>query len=131
MCLGPMGQAHRPRPLPVTGLHHCLPTSILIPISGVMAKSWVLGTHSWEETWPLDQRGIVGALSHCCHCHFMNTALGLAYLIRTVKYCIVPILQVREPRLRAMKSLITVYLVQPDMEKQRVGDPRGQRDRSS
>ena len=113
-------QSHQPHPFPVTCSHHCRPAWVLVPIPGVTAKSWVLGTPSWEEPWPPDKRGILWAISHCCDCHFRNTGLGLAYFIGTVKCCITRILQVRKPRLRAMRSTDTVYLVQPDMEKERV-----------
>lgn len=54
-------------------------------------------SHSQEETWPLDTRGILWGISHCYNCHFINPDLVLAYLILAVKYWMTLILQVETP----------------------------------
>lgn len=49
----------QPHPLPVTCSHHCLPTLVLVPMPGVMAKSWLPAARSREETRPPDTWGIL------------------------------------------------------------------------
>lgn len=67
------------------------PALVLVPMPGVMAKSWVPATPS-QETRPPDTWGILWGSSHSCNWYFRNAGLGLACLILTVKYGIPPIL---------------------------------------
>lgn len=101
------GQSQEPHPLLVTCSPHCLPAPLRPGLHArVTARSWVPGSHSLEETWPLDTKDILWGITHCHNCHFRNTDPGLAYLVLTAKYCVTPILQVGKPRLRAIRSLI-------------------------
>lgn len=53
---------------------------------------------SQEEPWPLDTRGILWGVSHCCNRHFINPDLVLSYLILAVKYWMTLISQVETLR---------------------------------
>lgn len=58
----------------------------------------LLDSHSQEDTWPPDPRGILWGISHCPKCHFINADLGLAYLTLAVKHWMTLVLQVETPR---------------------------------